>query len=262
MEHQNHPFDSPNSLRNRNNCTIEPATTASSLRNSGFHNNMPVPVTPAFSANSRNIIVPGNNTGALFSNRNLTSANWRNTNIATSQSNRAYFLLPSYSSNESVIPQSHPSYNLNRPQPDPIRTMSSPTSPQPDTLPTGPGTGQVTGNDAGNNANTSSGSQNDGSALSLVQVSKALAATTQQQQQQGGGRSGQTDMPYYAYCFDRGNGQYTRLVPADMLPPLVDVPSLQHGCIGMTVLPCPTGLAPNGRSSNLERVFVQVSFHT
>ncbi|KAI1462823.1 hypothetical protein F4805DRAFT_472037 [Annulohypoxylon moriforme] len=58
----------------------------------------------------------------------------------------------------------------------------------------------------------------------------------------------------YAYCFDRGNGQYTRLVPADMLPPLKDVPALQQGCAGMVVLPLPRGLPQNGRSSNTEMV--------
>lgn len=62
----------------------------------------------------------------------------------------------------------------------------------------------------------------------------------------------------YAYCFDRGNGQYTRLIPADMLPPLQDIPALQQGCVGMKVLPVPRGLAPNGRSSNSERVALQV----
>ena len=62
----------------------------------------------------------------------------------------------------------------------------------------------------------------------------------------------------YGYCFDRGNGQYTRLIPADMLPPLKDIPALQQGCDRMKVLPVPRGLAPNGRSSNSERVELQV----
>ncbi|KAJ9165394.1 hypothetical protein NKR19_g513 [Coniochaeta hoffmannii] len=133
--------------------------------------------------------------------------------------------------------------------------MSFPTSPQADTSPTIPGTGQAVSNDAAKGTNMNNGGQKNGGALSMVQVSKALAQTAPQPQQ-ALGRSG-TDMPYYAYCFDRGNGQYTRLIPADMLPSLVDIPALQQGCLGMTVLPCPTGLAPNGRSSNLERVFVQ-----
>ncbi|KAI0012330.1 hypothetical protein F4779DRAFT_634270 [Xylariaceae sp. FL0662B] len=56
----------------------------------------------------------------------------------------------------------------------------------------------------------------------------------------------------YAYCYDRGNGQYTRLIPADMLPPLRDIPALQQGCSSMIVLPQPQALPPNGRSSNTE----------
>ncbi|KAI1658182.1 hypothetical protein F4813DRAFT_395900, partial [Daldinia decipiens] len=54
----------------------------------------------------------------------------------------------------------------------------------------------------------------------------------------------------YAYCYDRGNGQYTRLIPADMLPALKDIPALQQNCSGMLVLPLPRGLPSNGRSSN------------
>ncbi|KAI1102104.1 hypothetical protein F4804DRAFT_334623 [Jackrogersella minutella] len=61
----------------------------------------------------------------------------------------------------------------------------------------------------------------------------------------------------YAYCFDRGNGQYTRLVPVDMLPPLRDVPALQQGSAGMIVLPMPRALPPNGRSSNSESVMLK-----
>lgn len=106
--------------------------------------------------------------------------------------------------------------------------------------------------------NNNPGGHNPGNALSpnallLDQVTHALA--------QGQNNGASTEMPCYGYCFDRGNGQYTRLIPADMLPPLVDIPSRQQGYLGMTVLPCPTGLAPNGRSSNLERVLIQVSFH-
>ncbi|KAI1389567.1 uncharacterized protein F4822DRAFT_205170 [Hypoxylon trugodes] len=63
----------------------------------------------------------------------------------------------------------------------------------------------------------------------------------------------------YAYCFDRGNGQYTRLIPADMLPPLEDIPALQQGCTGMIVLPMPRGLSPSGRSSNTETVVLRSS---
>lgn len=58
----------------------------------------------------------------------------------------------------------------------------------------------------------------------------------------------------FAYCFDRGNGQFTRLIPADRLPPLQNIPAIQQGCAGMVVVPQPRGLAPNGHSSNTERV--------
>ncbi|KAK7992012.1 hypothetical protein PG996_012975 [Apiospora saccharicola] len=61
----------------------------------------------------------------------------------------------------------------------------------------------------------------------------------------------------YAYCYDRGNGQYTRLIPADMIPNLRDVPALQQDCLGMIVLPAPRALPANGRSSNVEPVMLK-----
>ncbi|KAI1642010.1 uncharacterized protein F4817DRAFT_363351 [Daldinia loculata] len=61
----------------------------------------------------------------------------------------------------------------------------------------------------------------------------------------------------YAYCYDRGNGQYTRLIPADMLPALKDIPPLQQNCSGMLVLPLPRGLPSNGRSSNTNPVILR-----
>ncbi|GAP84586.2 putative chromatin remodeling complex subunit protein [Rosellinia necatrix] len=63
----------------------------------------------------------------------------------------------------------------------------------------------------------------------------------------------------FAYCYDRGNGQYTRLIPADMLPPLQNIQALQLGCVGMVVVPQPRGLPPNGHSSNTEPVVVRAS---
>jgi hypothetical protein len=62
----------------------------------------------------------------------------------------------------------------------------------------------------------------------------------------------------FAYCYDRGNGQYTRLIPADMLPPLQNIPALQQSCSGMVVLPQPHGLPSNGHSSNTEPVIIRV----
>ncbi|KAI3342307.1 hypothetical protein F4824DRAFT_512045 [Ustulina deusta] len=61
----------------------------------------------------------------------------------------------------------------------------------------------------------------------------------------------------FAYCYDRGNGQYTRLIPADMLPPLQNIPAIQQGYAGMVVVPQPRGLPPNGHSSNTEPVAVR-----
>ncbi|XXH03763.1 hypothetical protein Hte_010169 [Hypoxylon texense] len=61
----------------------------------------------------------------------------------------------------------------------------------------------------------------------------------------------------YAYCYDRGNGQYTRLVPADMLPPLKDIPAVQQSCSGMMVLPQPRAIPSEGRSSNAEPIILR-----
>ncbi|KAI1761620.1 hypothetical protein GGR53DRAFT_469124 [Hypoxylon sp. FL1150] len=66
----------------------------------------------------------------------------------------------------------------------------------------------------------------------------------------------------YAYCYDRGNGQYTRLVPVDMLPPLQDIPALQPDCSGMVVLPQPRAMPPEGRSSNAEPVMLKSPLDT
>ncbi|KAI0965090.1 hypothetical protein F4678DRAFT_485587 [Xylaria arbuscula] len=63
----------------------------------------------------------------------------------------------------------------------------------------------------------------------------------------------------FAYCYDRGNGQYTRLIPADMLPPLQSIPAVQQGCAGMIVVPQPRGVPANGHSSNTEPVAVRRS---
>ncbi|KAH6655544.1 hypothetical protein BKA67DRAFT_690327 [Truncatella angustata] len=63
----------------------------------------------------------------------------------------------------------------------------------------------------------------------------------------------------YAYCFDRGNGQYTRLIPADMLPPLQNIPALQQGCQGMIVMPMPRDFLSNGRPSSTEPVTLKTS---
>ncbi|KAK1593201.1 uncharacterized protein LY79DRAFT_590044 [Colletotrichum navitas] len=55
---------------------------------------------------------------------------------------------------------------------------------------------------------------------------------------------------FYAYCLDRGNGNFTRLIPADLLPPLAGIPAVQAGVDGMLVLPLPRGPDPHSLSGN------------
>ncbi|TQN70666.1 hypothetical protein CSHISOI_04808 [Colletotrichum shisoi] len=55
---------------------------------------------------------------------------------------------------------------------------------------------------------------------------------------------------FYAYCLDRGNGNYTRLIPADLLPPLMGIPAVQDGAYGMLALPPPQGLDPQDPAAN------------
>ncbi|CAM1500675.1 Fc.00g098370.m01.CDS01 [Cosmosporella sp. VM-42] len=50
----------------------------------------------------------------------------------------------------------------------------------------------------------------------------------------------------YAYCLNRGNGQFTRLIPADMLPAMVEIPARQSGPLGMVVLPALQTPPPQG----------------
>ncbi len=40
----------------------------------------------------------------------------------------------------------------------------------------------------------------------------------------------------YSYYIDRGNGQFTRLIPADMLPPMKGVPTREEEHDGMVIL--------------------------
>lgn len=62
----------------------------------------------------------------------------------------------------------------------------------------------------------------------------------------------------YAYFLDRGQGRVTRLIPADMLPPLDGIPSQQMKGYGMEVLP-PLETAPlNGTVGMNQRVTIQV----
>lgn len=55
-----------------------------------------------------------------------------------------------------------------------------------------------------------------------------------------------------AYCFDRGNGQYTRLVPIDILPfSLRDLPARVSSHEGMIVLPVPRMVDPDVQRGNV-----------
>ncbi|PHH62466.1 hypothetical protein CDD81_7113 [Ophiocordyceps australis] len=52
----------------------------------------------------------------------------------------------------------------------------------------------------------------------------------------------------YAYYLDRGNGQMTRLIPADVLPPLNEIPPRETRSLGMVVLPQLQAKSPGGPS--------------
>ncbi|CRK40878.1 hypothetical protein BN1723_004975, partial [Verticillium longisporum] len=72
-----------------------------------------------------------------------------------------------------------------------------------------------------------------------------------------------TELPgIYAYCFDRGNGNYTRLIPADMLPPVLGIPAIQQGSGGMMVLPFPGAEPVRGPSSNVQPVTLKETIDT
>jgi len=49
-------------------------------------------------------------------------------------------------------------------------------------------------------------------------------------------RGSNTLSEFQPYFLDRGNGQFTRLIPADMLPPLNEVPAREASVVGKVVL--------------------------
>ncbi|KAK7709409.1 hypothetical protein SLS64_006322 [Diaporthe eres] len=56
-----------------------------------------------------------------------------------------------------------------------------------------------------------------------------------------------------SYCFDRGGGQYTRLVPVDMLPvDLKNIPRRVETDEGMIVLPVPRQPGPDGQLADIQ----------
>ncbi|OHE91550.1 hypothetical protein CORC01_13147 [Colletotrichum orchidophilum] len=67
----------------------------------------------------------------------------------------------------------------------------------------------------------------------------------QERQAAGMGRNTNIDTSgFYGYCLARGNGNYTRLIPADTLPPLMGIPAIQNDAEGFLVLPSPRGVDP------------------
>lgn len=63
----------------------------------------------------------------------------------------------------------------------------------------------------------------------------------------------------YAYYLNRGNGELTRLVPADMLPALNEIPPREPERRGMVVLPPLRGVPPKGMADMSQTVTVKVS---
>lgn len=63
----------------------------------------------------------------------------------------------------------------------------------------------------------------------------------------------------YAYYLHRGDGQVTRLIPADVLPSLNEIPPRELEQRGMIVLPLPRGIRPNGAADVNFAVTVKVS---
>ncbi|KAJ9156515.1 hypothetical protein NKR23_g1316 [Pleurostoma richardsiae] len=53
----------------------------------------------------------------------------------------------------------------------------------------------------------------------------------------------------YSYCVAREDGQFTRLVPVDMLPRISGIPPRSPDADGMIVLPTPRKVAPHGQPS-------------
>lgn len=63
----------------------------------------------------------------------------------------------------------------------------------------------------------------------------------------------------YAYYLNRGDGQVTRLIPADVLPSLNEIPPREPEQRGMIVLPLPRGARPSGTADINLAVTVKVS---
>ncbi|KAK1246751.1 hypothetical protein MKX08_000553 [Trichoderma sp. CBMAI-0020] len=69
----------------------------------------------------------------------------------------------------------------------------------------------------------------------------------------------------YAYYLNRGDGQVTRLIPADVLPSLNEIPPRELEQRGMIVLPLPRGIRPSGTADVNYAVTIKAqasSYHT
>ncbi|KAK1982400.1 hypothetical protein LZ30DRAFT_590642 [Colletotrichum cereale] len=86
--------------------------------------------------------------------------------------------------------------------------------------------------------------------LSSASGPEYMVMESQMPERQMGREAGVDTTGFYAYCLDRGNGNFTRLIPADLLPPLAGIPAVQDGVDGMLVLPLPRGSDPHGLSGN------------
>ena len=64
----------------------------------------------------------------------------------------------------------------------------------------------------------------------------------------------------YAYCLDRGNGMVTRLIPADRLPLLKEIPRVEPERAGLVCLPYPTAPAPDDVAATHQFVNLAVGF--
>lgn len=79
-----------------------------------------------------------------------------------------------------------------------------------------------------------------GQQIQTAQPAQPAHAAQPTQQTQSALDNGASYGNYFAYCLDRGNGLYTRLIPADLLPPTAGFLALQNDNRGMIVLPDPS----------------------
>ncbi|OLN85969.1 hypothetical protein CCHL11_05417 [Colletotrichum chlorophyti] len=103
--------------------------------------------------------------------------------------------------------------------------------------------GQIQGHGRGQHLSLSSASGSEYVAMSSPMAEHETPAP--------GAHTGGEWTGFHSYCLDRGNGNYTRLIPADLLPPLVGILAVQYGHEGMLILPTPRGLDPQNPLGNV-----------